>query len=108
MNLLDRIMRILNFEDWKEASSLPGWRSRGTRMKHSRQPFSSTRALRPTINNFVVEEFADKESRDSRWHQLREKGKTVSRGTEQRQEQVRLANGKMVDGEMVWVVRYLR
>jgi hypothetical protein len=109
MNILERILGILNFQTWKEASSLPGWRNQRTRMRHSRKPFSSSRPLRPTINNFVVEQFTSKESRDSRWRSLRESGKAhVTRGTNQSQEQVRLAGGRMVEGEMVWEVRYPR
>jgi len=73
MNLLDVIKRILNFQDWKEASALPGWRPRPTRMKHSRTPFHG-RERKVGAQHMTIEEFDDKEKRNERFHQLRSQG----------------------------------
>lgn len=48
-----------------------------------------------------------REERDARYAALKTKGtRHLVKGTDQIQEQVRLRNGKMVDGEMVYVVRF--
>lgn len=74
MNVLEMIKRVLNFQDWKEASSLPGWRPRPTRTKHSRTPFSSSRRRDVGPQHMTVEEFDDKDMRNSRFAELRAKG----------------------------------
>jgi hypothetical protein len=74
MNLLDAIKRIFSFQDWKEASSLPGWRQRPTRMKHARLPHSSSRSRCPGNSSMTIEEFWDKDERNTRFQELRTKG----------------------------------
>jgi hypothetical protein len=74
MNLLDAIKRALGFQDWKETSALPGWRSRPNRMRHARTPYSSSRQRGPGAQRMSIEEFADKERRDERFRELRAKG----------------------------------
>lgn len=74
MNLLDAIKHILSFQDCKESSALPGWRSRTPRMKHARTPFSSARKREPGLQKMTIEEFSDKDKRNKRFHQLRAKG----------------------------------
>ena len=74
MNVLDMIKRVLNFQDWKETSALPGWRARPTRTKHSRTPFSSGRKRDVGVQHMTIEEFADKDLRNQRFAELRQKG----------------------------------
>lgn len=73
MNLLDTIKRILGFQDWKEATSLPGWRSRGPRMKKARTPFQG-RERKVSVSHMTIEEFSDKDKRNERFQQLRTQG----------------------------------
>jgi hypothetical protein len=74
VNVLEMIKRVLGFQDWKEASALPGWRPRPTRMKHSRTPFSSGRKRDVGVQHMTIERFADKIERDLRFKELRERG----------------------------------
>lgn len=103
MNLLEAIQSIFNFQDWKDASALPGWRARPTKMKHARTPYSSGRKRAPGIQNMHVEEFATREARNERFRVLRERGThnvsrfTVSRATG-------ADNRGRVQGRIVWCV----
>jgi len=55
----------------------------------------------------ITESFPDREARDARWKELRDKGKWhILKTTTSKQDDVRLASGKMVDGEMDWQVKY--
>jgi hypothetical protein len=56
---------------------------------------------------YITVRFPTREARDERWRELRRAGrKHVIRTTTQEQDEVRLANGKRVPGEMVWLVKY--
>ena len=99
MNLLESIMRVLSWQDWKDASALPGWRSRPTRTKHSRTPYSSGRQRGPGEQRMHVEEFASREERNDRFRQLRERGtRDVSKFTVSR------SDGNSAKGHIVWCV----
>jgi hypothetical protein len=74
MNLLEKIMSILNFEDWKKASDLPGWAHRPTRMKHLRRPHSSSRIRGSGAQCMTIEEYDDKDERNARFAALRAQG----------------------------------
>lgn len=74
MNLLEKIMSILNFEDWKKASDLPGWAHRPTRTRHSRTPYSSSRVRGSGEQHMTIEKFIDKEARNERYRTLRARG----------------------------------
>lgn len=103
MNLLEQIARILNFQDWKEASALPGWRARPSRMKHSRTPHSSGRKREPGVQNMHVEEFATREERNERFRLLRERGtRNVSKYTVSRA--AGADNKGLAQGRIVWCV----
>jgi hypothetical protein len=103
MNLLEQIARILSFQDWKEASTLPGWRSRPTRTKHSRTPYSSGRQRAPGEQNMHVEEFETREARNERFRSLREKGtRNVSKFTVSRASGT--DNRGREQGRIVWCV----
>jgi hypothetical protein len=56
----------------------------------------------------IVEEFGlNRFARDARYRDLKLAGhRHLIRSTTQRQDQVRLANGKMVEGEMVYLLSY--
>jgi hypothetical protein len=73
VNLLEKIMNILSFQDWKEASERPGWAGRRTEMRHSRTPFAG-RGHQYGEQKMTVEEFADKTARNERFAALRAKG----------------------------------
>lgn len=71
MDFLEALKSILNRKDWKEAYSLPGWRSRPPRAKKNRTPFRSTRRRGPGAQHMQVEAFTDKDRRDERFRELR-------------------------------------
>lgn len=103
MNLLEAIQRVLGFQDWKEASALPGWRARPSRMKHARIPYSSGRKRGPGEQNMHVEEFATREERNERFRQLRERGaRNVSKFTVSRA--CGTDNKGREQGKIVWCV----
>lgn len=107
MNLLEMIKRVLSFQDWKEASSLPGWRSRPPRMRHTRTPFHGSRRHEIAPNQMTVEEFTDKDERNARFRELRAidaKGKPHRRHVS-KWSTVRTKGGSG-EGENVWCVAY--
>lgn len=73
MNILEMVKRVLNWQDWKKASALPGWRARPTMKKKDRTPFASSRSHKIAECQQNVEEFLDKEKRDERFRELRAK-----------------------------------
>lgn len=104
MNLLDAIKRILNFQDWKESSELPGWRSRPSRMKKARTPFGSHRQRGPMERLNHLEEFDTREERNERYRQLRERGtKHISKFTVSRASGEQDSKGRE-QGRIVWCV----
>ena len=103
MNLLDKIKQILGFQDWKESTSLPGWRARLTRKRKDRIPFQGReRKVHPC--RMQTEEFDDVELRNQRFRQLRKQGTPdVSRYSTVRE--AGLVGGRMTY-KSVWCVVY--
>lgn len=73
MNLLDRILQVLDINRAKEITSAPGWRGTGTRMKKSRTPFMGRGHTYHALQ-MHIEEFKDKGERDARFRELRAAG----------------------------------
>lgn len=89
MNLLEKIKQILSFANWKESSSLPGWRHPGYRSKKSRIPFMSSRKREPGEFRMHIEEFPDRESRNQRYQELKQQGvRHLSKMTTQRDQHI--------------------
>lgn len=68
--MLEYLREFLGNQDWKEATSAPGWRGRMTRSKKSRTPFQG-RGRKYGAQQMKVEKFTNKDERDERLRQLR-------------------------------------
>lgn len=79
----------------------------GNRAVH-RRGWKQNRPHTPTTNNMIVESWANRDDRDEQWRKLRKTRAHVGRSTTSIQDDVRLANGYMVEGEMQYLVHYPR
>jgi hypothetical protein len=78
-NLLDAILNVVAGREWKEQSSLPGWRGRPSRSRKSRIPFGSQKVRGKGIHNMETLAFTDKEQRNSKYQELRKEHAHVFR-----------------------------
>jgi hypothetical protein len=68
--MLEYLRAFLGNQDWKKATSVPGWRGRPSFMKKDRTPFQG-RGKKYGTQHMKVEKFYNKDERDERFRQLR-------------------------------------
>jgi hypothetical protein len=71
--VFDWLMSIFDHARGLDQTAPPMWQSRGSRMRKSRTPFSSSRKRGPGELRMQVEAFRDKEARLERFRELRAK-----------------------------------
>lgn len=72
--MIQYVKAVLSFRDYRDISTAPAWRSRPTRMKHSRTPFSSSRVRPVSQGHQVLKCFSTARERNDYFHELRARG----------------------------------